>query len=179
MTRVKPPRTAILLFGALALGACSTTHPSAPAAPVSPAYAPLTGVDWASVARAPMKCAPSSGESWDRLDPQVTYRDVTADKIPDALVVAGCPSPTSSNPVEVAIFDGRLTSPPPRLISVLGGNDYFRTLHMTFATDQIMLTGQAISAQAPLCCPDINLTITYTRAGDRYVETARAGKPLG
>jgi hypothetical protein len=172
----------------LTLAACAATadqtaggHPSAARLGTPSALVggePLAHVDWDVVARHALGCAPASGPKWDHLDVRLTYIDVTGDGVKDALVTAGCPSPTSSNPIYVAIFDGASSPAAPRLVAVLGRSYYFRTVVVMVVGSTITMKGQALSANAAFCCPDERLTVTFMRHGSTFVQSAHRSMPM-
>ncbi|MDL5158995.1 hypothetical protein [Actinomycetospora termitidis] len=122
----------------------------------------LRAVDWSSVVRDP-ECDVVDGEP--RIETRgTTFADLTGDNAVDAIVVATCPSPTSSNPENLYLFDG--TSPPssPRLLARFPGdrNLYLRNSQVTVAGRTATVRADNVSPSGSLCCPDQRYQQSFT-----------------
>jgi hypothetical protein len=159
---------------ALGLAACGHATPAAPTTRPAAAANPFAHTDWTTATG--YHC-PSDGQRV-LLDKVVTG-DLTGDGVPDAVVVLTCDTTTSSNPVQVAAFDGSSPDPAhPRSLGVLIAADdpafYVRQATATIAAGTVTVTGQAIGSDEPLAAdPDITLTQTFTYRGGTLVPGPR------
>lgn len=146
----------------------------------SPLASEFSAVDWPVYARRFFGCLPPSGESWDQFLPEIRYADVTGDGVPEALAIGACPSPTSGNPSMVVIFSG--TSPGDHLRKIgrlpESRHDYFVNLRVGIKGDVLTLNGSTYSPGTPLCCPNVELTISYRWRGGRFIEIERSSHKM-
>jgi hypothetical protein len=146
----------------------------------SPLASEFSVVDWPVYARRFFGCLPPSGESWDQFLPEVRYVDVTGDGVPEALAIGACPSPTSGYPSMVVIFSGTSSRGHLREIGRLpeSRHDYFVSLRLTITGGVLTLHGSTYSSGAPLCCPNVALTISYRWRGERFIEIRRSAHKI-
>ena len=163
--------------GSQAAGGSPVAAGSASAAAIkSPLTSAFAIVDWSAYARKFFGCGPPSGESWDQFLPDVRYADVTGDRVPDALVIGACPSPTSGNATQVVIFSGASPRGSLKEIGDLpqGSKNYFVSMNVTVKGTVISLDGSSYaSLHSPLCCPDARLTMVYRWSGGRFTQVSR------
>jgi len=112
----------------------------------------------------------------------VQRQDITGDGYADYLILGECPSPTSSWPQIVFVVDGASDPAAPRLLGRLGTKDYFRGAQVSVSgtgrNATIVVSGQGLSKNAALCCPDIILTIKYRWSGQTLKEVGRRQIPI-
>ncbi|NUR90826.1 MAG: hypothetical protein HOY71_42685 [Nonomuraea sp.] len=127
-------------------------------------------VDWASVVEPALKC-PKPMPHAVRAH-VAAVGDLTRDGKRETVVVASCPSSTASNPLIALVYDGASKPATPRLLGKLGKDRYFKTLKVTVRDGRVHLRGKALSDQAPRCCPDLNVSQTYSWNGTKFRKTA-------
>ncbi|MGN9786469.1 hypothetical protein ACTMTF_33950 [Nonomuraea sp. ZG12] len=131
-------------------------------------------VDWASVVEADLNC-PEPGPHAARYVVRARVAavgDLTRDERRETVVVASCPSSTSSNPLIAFVYDEASSSSAPHLLGKLGENRYFRSLKVTIGGGHVHLYGKAVSDRAPRCCPDLIVSQTYRWDGAKLRRTA-------
>jgi hypothetical protein len=138
----------------------------------APSEKPSTGqggqsgeVNWKQVAFRTLGCKHHS-DLPDRAEVQhIDHADVTGDGRRETIVTASCPTTTSTNAVHVFVFDGSGSKKP--LLSV-GKTQYLRTAEVQVSGRKITIKAEALSNDAPLCCPDERLTQTWTWTGSSF-----------
>ncbi|MGV9309683.1 hypothetical protein ACWDLG_40500 [Nonomuraea sp. NPDC003727] len=134
----------------------------------------LDRVDWASVVEPALKCPrPGPHATWYVVRARVAaVGDLTRDGRRETVVVSSCPSTTSSNPLIAFVYDGASKPSAPRLLGKLGKNRYFKSLKVAIRGGRVHLHGEALSDQAPRCCPDLIVSQTYRWDGTQFRRAA-------
>jgi hypothetical protein len=109
---------------------------------------------------------------------QAVYGDFTGDGVNDAVVSLTCSTTTSSNPVQVAAFDGASEPVHPRLVGVLLSDRdpalYVEKVKLAVAGNTIRLSGDAIGPDEPLAAnPHIHLDQSFTYSEGRLTPGPR------
>jgi hypothetical protein len=173
-------RALLLSAAALtALTACTqgqtSVVPTAP--PASAAAGPVFGgVDWSKHVRS---CAVDSGGSGLRtLIDDVIQSDVTSDGQAEWLVVDECESSTSRWPQQIEVFTPG-PGAPTRLGTLLADDPaYPRDLTVTVEdTGRVRVTGRGLSADAPLCCPDLEIRRVFAWTSDGFTVVESVDTP--
>ena len=147
-----------------------------------PRFNPFEDVDWSTAVRTHMKCAPDTGERWDRVEPWMRRVDVTGDGLGEMLVKASCPTTTSSWPENVYVFDGKSPVGVPTLIGTLPKifigspakwGDYLRDVEVSTDGMKIILKSDALSESAAYCCADLRVHLEYEWSKGRFHEVKR------
>jgi hypothetical protein len=140
----------------------------------------LDQVDWASVVEPDLNCPePGPHAAGYVVRARVAaVGDLTRDGRRETVVVASCPSSTSSNPLIAFAYDEASSSSAPRLLGKLGENRYFKSLKVTIRGGHVHLYGKAVSDQAPRCCPDLIVSQTYRWDGAKLRRTAEKANRL-
>jgi hypothetical protein len=110
----------------------------------------------------------------------VSFADVTGDGEEEAFVVASCLSSTSTNPQSLYVFDGASTPDDPRLLDTIQGPPglMLRDLQVTIDVRVVHLRAEALSKDAPLCCPDRAFAQMLAWNGKRFDRLPPVVKPL-
>lgn len=165
-------------------GTSSSAAPDSPSEPAATKPAPTEpgtgqdgpgdGPDWAEVAYRVLGCQLQAGGP-QRAEVQHTDRaDLTGDGRRDTIVVASCPTTTSTNAVHVLVFARDDDRP---LLDV-GRKEYLRTAEVTTNALSLSLNSEAFSVQASLCCPDLRIRQRWEWTGSAFVRTAFFSKKL-
>jgi hypothetical protein len=80
-------------------------------------------------------------------------------------VVASCLTTTSTNAVHVFVFDGDSTGKP---LLDAGKKQYLRTVDVQTSGRNIEVDATALSADASLCCPDLQVWQRWTWTGSAF-----------
>lgn len=139
-----------------------------------PAKDKWPAVDWSRVTWKLMEC-PSSDDLPDRTEVHaVRYADLTGDKRTEAIVAASCPTTTSTNPIEVRVFDGAdRAAASPRVLMGAGSQDYLRTAEITTSGNTLTVRSDALSDRAGLCCPDLRIVQKFRWDGNDFIRISR------
>jgi hypothetical protein len=134
---------------------------------------PLRHTDWTTATN--YQC-PSTDQRV--LLDQAAYGDFTGDGVNDAVVSLTCSTTTSSNPVQVAAFDGASEPAHPRLIGVLLSDRdpalYVEHVQLAVTANTIRLSGNGIGPDEALATsPHIHLEQTFTFSDGRLTPGPR------
>lgn len=131
---------------------------------------PFEGVDWTSVGRTDLGCAPATGETWNQMVLNRSQtRDVTGDGEPEIMLVGTCPTDTSAgHNIRVAVYDGASPIGRPRLLGIVPASHLQETIdlrELSYAvTDQneLIVQGIANDPAKPLAeAPSLHLWFNY------------------
>ena len=158
----------------------ATTSPAA--SPSPPSRKPATGQagqssepDWKRIAFRALACKPSYLPAKAEIH-QVDHADLTGDGRRDAIVVASCPTNPSTNAVHVFVYDGDSTKKP---LLTVGKDSYLRTADITTSGRKLTVDSEAISDDAPLCCPDLRVSQTWTWNGSTFKTAGPKQEKIG
>jgi hypothetical protein len=159
------------------VGGPDAQAPSPAASPSATSKKPPTGqggkageVDWKRVAFRTLGCK-QHADLPDRAEVQrVDHADLTGDGKRDAIVTASCPTTTSTNAVHVFVFGGDSTGKP---LLDAGQGEYLRTADVTVSGRTIKVDAEALSKQAPLCCPDLRISQSWRWNGSTFEPEAK------
>jgi hypothetical protein len=143
---------------------------------------PFAGYDWAEMLNQ-TECSTPPVPTDDPFHAKLQFRaDITGDGRPEAFVIGRCPASTSTPPEILYVADGASRPGVPRLIARLGKGEVWRGVKATLtgsgAARRVVVTGPAVSAQSPLCCPDVRLTVRYRWTGKAFAEAGRTSVRL-
>jgi hypothetical protein len=149
-----------------------------PAAPKPAAPKPATpswkSIDWKSVTAEEMPNCPRKTE----VD-SVRYADLTGDGRSEAIVAASCWTNTSQNPINVFVYDGADRRPPLDRLLRIGEDQYLKTATVRTRGATVTVTSEALSDDAPRCCPDLLITQKYEWRDSAFHRILLDEKPLG
>ena len=91
----------------------------------------------------------------------VRYADLTGDGLTEAIVAAACWTDTSQNPINVFVYDGTDRRTPLARLLTIGKDQYLKTATVRTKGATITVTSEALSDDAPRCCPDLKITQRY------------------
>jgi hypothetical protein len=148
------------------------------ASPASPSGYGFDGVDWSRHVRT---CSVDSGGSGlGTVIADVVSADVTGDGHDDYLVIDECESSTSPWPQQIEVFDGASPRDDPVRLAVLLADDPLnpRDLAVSVGDDgRVTVTGTGLSADAPLCCPDLTVRRAFQWSGQQFTMVDSAQSP--
>jgi hypothetical protein len=157
----------------------SSTRPAAPAEKPSTGEkpsAPSTGqggqsddTDWAKVAFRALGCKRHSDLPKRAEVQHVDHVDLTGDGRRDTIVAASCPTTTSTNAVRLFVFGADSSTEP---LLTIGKDSYLRTADVRTKGRSLTVESEALSDDAPLCCPDLRITQSWTWTGSAFTRTA-------
>jgi hypothetical protein len=101
--------------------------------------------------------------------------------VPDTLVVDECRASTSSWPQVVEVFDGASDPARPTRIGTLldGDPEYPRDVRVSVEPGRrVVVTGRALSPDAPRCCPDLLVRRVFTYSDGQFTRTESTSGPL-
>ena len=122
-------------------------------------------VNWKKVAFQTLGCKRQTGLPERAEVKRVDHADLTGDGQRDAIVVASCPTTTSTNAVHVYVFEGNSTGKP---LLDAGQGLYLRTADVQTSGRKITVDAEALSDDAPLCCPDLRIQQSWTWSGSGF-----------
>jgi hypothetical protein len=131
-------------------------------------------VDWKSVTSGEMPNCPRKTE----VD-SVRYADLTGDGRTEAIVAAACWTTTSQNPINVFVYDGADRRPPLDRLLRIGEDQYLKTATVRTKGATVTVTSEALSDQAPRCCPDLLITQRYGWRDAAFHRLSLDEEPLG
>lgn len=170
--------TAALVTAALA--ACATAGPTRGSGPATTGSGPAaTGSrPFGTPASSPLRATPwetATGFRCPSPDQRVVvakvgYGDITGDGVIDAVAALSCTTSTSSNPLEIAAFDGASDPAHPRSLGVLVPFDdpfYVEKVDIAVTATSVDLDGFGLSPDAPMAAgPTLHFTQSFAyRAG--------------
>jgi len=164
-------------------GPAASPTPSPTASPVASGRKPPAGqggqssdVDWKRVAFRTLGCKHRADLPDRAAVRRVDHADLTGDGRRDAIVVASCPTTTSTHPVHVFVFDGDSTKKP---LLDAGEGRYLRTADVQVSGRRIAVDAEAISDDAPLCCPDLRILQSWTWTGSAFETKGAKTEKIG
>ncbi|GAA3946252.1 hypothetical protein [Actinoplanes auranticolor] len=151
----------------------ATTRPAAPAeepsAPSTGQGGQSTDTDWAKAAFRALGCKRHADLPKRAELQQVEHADLTGDGRRDTIVAGSCPTTTSTNAVHVFVFGaGSATGP----LLTIGKDSYLRTADLRTKGRSLTVESEALSDDAPLCCPDLRITQSWKWTGSAFTRTA-------
>ncbi|GLY94289.1 hypothetical protein [Actinoplanes sp. NBRC 103695] len=185
-------KTVILVVAASALVGCA--KPAGPAAlPSAPSVAPPAATSSPSAAptSAPAKGSGGGTDSWDGVDfREVLFRelgctdvpeskgkavvfstqrtDLTGDGRTEAVVAGSCFVRSGADHAYVFVYDGADAGERPTSLVQIGKDQDLTSARVKIGGDKVTVTSDALSGQAPTCCPDLRITQTYVWDGDEF-----------
>ena len=130
-------------------------------------------IDWKSVTAGEMPNCPQKTE----VD-SVRYADLTGDGRTEAIVAAACWTDTSQNPIIVFVYDGTDRRTPLARLLTIGKDQYLKTATVRTKSATITVTSEALSDDAPRCCPDLLITQKYEWRDAKFHRVFLDEKPL-
>lgn len=187
--------TIVVLTAAVALAGC--TAAKTPQAAPTPGVSATSSAPAATAPTTPSQGGTGGGSGWSGADfaklmfkqlacpdfdeaegkAEVTgkrYTDLTGDGRAEAVVTAACFTTTAANPAHVVVFDGDGHRP----LLDIGRDQHLTTAKVTIDGDSLTVVSDALSDQAPRCCPDLRITQTYAWDGDAFGRTSIDRKQL-
>jgi hypothetical protein len=144
-----------------------TIGPVEPAAePTSTGHGGQSDIDWKRVAFRELGCKPHPGLPKRAAVTEIGHADLTGDGRPETLVTASCPTATSTNAVHVFVFAADGSDKP---LLDIGEGQYLRTVDVATKGRTISIDAQALSDDASLCCPDLQVRQSWKWNGSAFV----------
>jgi hypothetical protein len=154
----------------------TSTRPAAPAEKPATSEKPSTGqggqaddTDWAKVAFRALGCKRHADLPKRAEVQHVDHSDLTGDGRKDTIVAASCPTTTSTNAVRVFVFGADSSTGP---LLTIGKDSYLRTADLRTKGRSLTVESEALSDDAPLCCPDLRITQSWKWTGSDFTRTA-------
>lgn len=198
--------TALVGCSKPAAPAASPSTPAAPPPAASPSASPSPASPAspsAQLTASPSKTSPGGGGSagWDGVDfRKVLFRelgctdvpeskgkavvlsaqraDLTGDGRKEAVVAGSCFVRSGPDHAYVFVYDGADVGSRPTALVRIGEDQDLTTATVKVGGNQVTVTSQALSKDAPLCCPDLRITQTYVWGGSRFLRKSITEKDL-
>jgi hypothetical protein len=182
-------KTVVLVVAAAALVACS--KPAGPGASAGPAAASSAPVSAPASAPAEGSAGGGGTQSWDGVDfREVLFRelgctdvpeskgkavvlstqraDLTGDGRAEAVVAGSCFVRSGADHAYVFVYDGAEVGERPTSLVWIGKDQDLTSARVKISGNRVTVTSDALSGQAPTCCPDLRITQTYVWEGSDF-----------